>query len=154
LYELRQGIVQPKSIGQWLEEGISNFAQQLGWELQQFTTVPSGMRSRQSSTSVVGLSRQIFVDGNSYELQILPQGNPQEQIWRFQLQNANPENLIPVGFQLRLLTEDLQPFPNNEDTATTPVEELYVEVMLEPGEGLVWEITPLPAEYEREILRF
>jgi hypothetical protein len=152
LYELRQGIVQTKSIGQWLEEGISNFAQQLGWELRQFTTVPSGMRS--SQISVLGLSRQIFIDGNTYELQILPQGNPQEQIWRFQLQSTNPESLIPVGFQLRLLTEDLQPFPNNEDTATTPVEELYVEVMLEPGEGLVWEFTPLPAEYEREILRF
>jgi hypothetical protein len=154
LYELRQGIVQTKSIGQWLEAGISNFAQQLGWELRQFTTVPSGMRSRESSTSILGLSRQIFIDGNTYELRILPQGNPEAQIWRFQLQSANPESLIPVGFQLRLLTEDLQPFPNNEDTATTPVEELYVEVMLEPGEGLVWEVTPLPAEYEREILRF
>lgn len=152
LYELRQGIVQTKSIGEWLEEGISNFAQQLGWELRQFTTVPSGMRN--SQISILGLSRQIFVDGNTYELRVFPKGNLEEQIWRFQLQSINPESLIPVGFQLRLLTEDLQPFPNNEDTATNPVEQLYVEVMLEPGEGLVWEITPLPAEYEREILRF
>lgn len=154
LYELRQGIVQPVSIGQWLQEGVANFAQQLGWERRQFTSLPSGMRSLESQASIIGLSRQILVAGNTYELRIFPKGNLEEQIWRFELRNANPDNLIPVGFQLRLLTEDLQPFPHNEDTATTPVEELSVEVMLESGEGLVWEVTPLPAEYEREILRF
>lgn len=154
LYELRQGIVQPASIGQWLQEGVSNFAQQLGWERRQFTALSSGMRSLESEASILSLSRQISVAGNTYELRVFPKGNPDEHIWRFELRNTNPENMIPVGFQLRLLTEDLQPFPNNEDIAATPVEELYVEVMLEPGEGLVWEITPLPAEYEREILHF
>ncbi|MCF2146372.1 DUF1822 family protein [Desmonostoc muscorum LEGE 12446] len=154
LYELRQGIVQPASIGQWLQEGVSNFAQQLGWELQQFTASPSGMRSPETPVSILGLSRQIIVAGNTYELRVFPQGKPEEQIWRWELRSANPQNMIPVGFQLRLLTEDLQPFLNNEDIATTPVEELYVEVMLESGEGLVWEVIPLPAEYEREILRF
>ncbi|MEA5581878.1 DUF1822 family protein [Nodularia harveyana UHCC-0300] len=154
LYELRQGIVQSQSIGQWLQGSVSNFAQQLGWELRQFTASPSGMRSLESQTSILGLSRQISVAGNTYELSISPKGNPEEQIWRFALRNGNPENMIPVGLQLRLLTEDLQPFPNNEDTATTPVAELYVEVMLEPGEGLVWEVSPVPEDYEREILRF
>ncbi|AFY47543.1 Protein of unknown function (DUF1822) [Nostoc sp. PCC 7524] len=154
LYELRQGIVQPVSIGQWLQEGVSNFAQQLGWERRQFFAVSSGMRSLESQTPIVGLSRQILVSGITYELRFFPKGNPDEKIWRFELLNSTPDNLIPTGFQLRLLTEDLQAFPNNEDAATTPVEQLYVEVMLEPGEGLVWEVTPLPAEYEREILRF
>ncbi|MBE9199438.1 MULTISPECIES: DUF1822 family protein [unclassified Nodularia (in: cyanobacteria)] len=154
LYELRQGVAQPASIGQWLQEGVSNFAQQLGWEIRQFTALPSGMRSRESQTSILGLSRQILIADHTYELRVFPKGNPEEQIWRFELRNANSENMIPVGLQLRLLTEDLQPFPNNEDTATTPVENLYVEVMLERGEGLVWEVTPLPEEYEREILRF
>lgn len=154
LYELRQGVVQSQSIGQWLRRGVSNFAQQLGWELRQFTPSPSGMRSLESQTSILGLSRQILIGGNRYELRIFPKGNPEEQIWRFELRNANPEGMIPVGLQLRLLTEDLQPFSNNEDTATTSVEELYVEVMLEPGEGLVWEVSPVPEDYEREILRF
>ncbi|WP_414551985.1 DUF1822 family protein [Anabaena sp. CCY 0017] len=154
LYELRQGVTQPASIGQWFQDGVSNFAQQLGWEIQQFTALPSGMRSRESQTSIFGLSRQILVADDTYELRVFPKGNPEEQIWRFELRNAKLKNMIPLGLQLRLLTEDLQPFPNNEDTATTPVEELYVEVMLEPGEGLVWEVTPLPTEYEREILRF
>lgn len=154
LYELRQGITQSVSLGRWLQEGVSNFAQQLGWELRQFTALPSGMRSQKSQGSIRGLSRQIIVAANTYELKILPQGNLEEQIWRFELRSANPEMMIPVGFQLRLLTEDLQPFPNNEDIATTPVEELSVAVMLEPGEGLVWEVMPFPEEYEREILRF
>ncbi|MBD2343596.1 DUF1822 family protein [Anabaena subtropica] len=154
LYELRQGIVQPASIGQWFQEGVSNFAQQLGWELRQLTALPSGMRSRETQASTLGLSRQIIVAGNTYELRVFPQGNSDEGIWRFELRSANPENMIPVGFQLRLLTEDLEAFPNNEDIATTPIEELYVQVILKSGEGLVWEVTPVPEGYEREILRF
>lgn len=67
---------------------------------------------------------------------------------------TNPKTMIPVGFQLRLLTEDLQSSPNNEDIATTPVEELSVEVMLQWGEGLVWGVMPFPEEYERVISRF
>jgi hypothetical protein len=53
-----------------------------------------------------------------------------------------------------LLTEDLQPFENNEDTAINPVDMLYVEVILEPGEGLVWETEPVAEDYEQEVLRF
>lgn len=154
LYELRQGIVQPVSIREWLQTGVSNFAQQLGWERRQFLALSSGMRSGESSVSLLGLSRRILVSGNTYELRVISQGNPDENLWRFELRPTNPDELIPVGFQLRLLTEDLQPFPHNEDIATTPIEELSVEVMLETGEGLVWEVTPLPIDYEREILRF
>jgi hypothetical protein len=154
LYELRQGIVQSASVGQWLQASVANFAQQLGWERRQFLAISSGMRSAESQVSLLGLSRQILVAGNTYELRVISQGNPDENIWRFELHPTNSANLIPVGFQLRLLTEDLQPFPHNEDTATIPREELSVEVMLEAGEGLVWEVTPLPLDYEREILRF
>lgn len=153
LYELRQGFAQQPSILQWFQDGVSNFAQQLGWELREFATLPSGMRSGESQVSI-GLSRQLLILGDTYELRILPKGNPEEQIWRFELRNSNPQNLVPVGFKLRLLTEDLQPFSHNEDTAVTPVEKLYVEVMVEADEGLVWELEPLPQEYEREILRF
>ncbi|MGH1396803.1 MAG: DUF1822 family protein [Trichormus sp.] len=154
LYELRQGIVQSASVGQWLQAGVANFAQQLGWERRQFLTASSGMRSIESQVSTLGLSRKIRVAGNTYELRVFPKGNTAENIWRFELHPTNSDNLIPVGFQLRLLTEDLQPFPHNEDTATSPREELSVEVMLEACEGLVWEVTPLPLDYEREILRF
>jgi Protein of unknown function (DUF1822) len=85
---------------------------------------------------------------------VIPQGEPDAPIWRFQLRNATVGAAIPGGFKLRLLTEDLQPFPNNEDIATTAVEQLFVEVALEAGEGIVWEIEPLPENYDREILKF
>lgn len=152
LYEMRQGIAQQNSILEWLQDGLSNFAQQMGWERRKFSVVASGMRNRE--TSIFGLSRQVKVAGNDYELRVFPKGNPQEQIWRFELGSLVPNNQIPAGFKLRLLTEDLQPFENNEDTAKISVDLLYVEVMLEPGEGLVWEIEPLPEGYDREILRF
>ncbi|MEH2053558.1 MAG: DUF1822 family protein [Nostoc sp.] len=71
-----------------------------------------------------------------------------------ELRNTNPDAMIPAGFKLRLLTEDLQPFVNNEDTATEAIPQLYIDVELEPGEGLVWEVEPTPDEYDREILRF
>ncbi|MBW4617492.1 MAG: DUF1822 family protein [Desmonostoc vinosum HA7617-LM4] len=154
LYELRQGFTQQASNLQWFEDGVSNFAQQLGWEVRQFAVLPSGMRSREPQISVLGLSRQLLIVDNIYELRIFPKGNPEERIWRFELRSLNLENLIPVGFKLKLLTEDLQPFTNNEDIAITSVEQLYLEVMLEPNEAIVWEIEPLPEGYEREILRF
>jgi hypothetical protein len=69
------------------------------------------------------------------------------------LRNATAKAAIPGGFKLRLLTEDLQPFPDNEDVATTTVELLFVEVACEPAEGVVWETEPLPENYDREILR-
>jgi Protein of unknown function (DUF1822) len=62
--------------------------------------------------------------------------------------------VIPGGFKLRLLTEDLQSFPDNESVATTAIEVLAVEVALEAGEGIVWEVEPLPENCDREILRF
>ena len=43
---------------------------------------------------------------------------------------------------------------NKEAEPTTAVEQLYIEVAIAPGEGLVWEIEPIPDNYEREILRF
>ncbi|MBF2064493.1 MAG: DUF1822 family protein [Calothrix sp. C42_A2020_038] len=152
LYELRQGITQQASVIQWLQDGVSNFATQLGWLRQEFVVAPSGMRSQEATS--IGISRQLLIANNTYDLRIFSQGNAEELIWRFELRSSNSENLIPAGLKLRLLTEDLQPFPNNEDSATAPVEMLYVEVMLESGEGIVWEVEPTPKDYEREVLRF
>ncbi len=151
LYELRQGLPMQWSIRQWLQTGVSNLAQQWGWEKREFIVVPAGMRSTEA---FAGLSRQMIIAGDTYELRIFPSGNPENQIWRFELRSATRGSQIPVGFKLRLLTEDLQPFENNEDTATTPVDMLYLQVMLEPGEGLVWETEPFAEDYDREILRF
>ncbi|NEO31384.1 MAG: DUF1822 family protein [Symploca sp. SIO3C6] len=151
LYELRQGLPEQWSIPQWLQTGVTNLAQQWGWKKRELVMVPTGMRSVEA---VIGLSRQLIIAGNTYELRIFPTSNPENQIWRFELQSATPGNQIPIGFKLRLLTEDLQPFENNQDTAITPVDRLSVEVILEPKEGLVWEIEPRADGWEREVLQF
>lgn len=61
---------------------------------------------------------------------ITPQGQPHITYWRFELRHTIIGAAIPGGLKLRLLTEDLQPFPNNEDMATTAMEQLYIEVAL------------------------
>ena len=151
LYELRQGLLIQRSIPQWLQTGVANLAQQWGWEKREFVVVPTGMRSAEP---VLGLSRQIKVAEQTYELRIFPKSASEDYVWRFELRNTTLDSQIPAGFKLRLLTEDLQAFENNQDTATTPVDMLYLEVILELGEGLVWEIEPTPEDYDREILRF
>lgn len=151
LYARRQGLAEQSSIRQWLQANLSDFAQTLGWVQQEFVQVRSRIRSTET---ILGLYRQLIIPGNTYEIRILPSGNPEERIWRFELRSSSPESTIPIGFKLRLLTEDLQAFENNEDTATTTVDILYLEVMLEPRERLVWETEPLPEDYDREILQF
>ncbi|MBD2352962.1 DUF1822 family protein [Anabaena variabilis FACHB-171] len=154
LYERRQGLPEQWSIQEWLQAGVSNLAQQLGWGMTRLQLAARGLRSRETDESSVSLSRQLTLAGQAYELRVFQRGNLEDNIWRFELRNANPDAMIPAGFRLRLLTEDLQPFVNNEDTATEAISQLYIDVELEPGEGLVWEIEPTPDDYDREILRF
>ena len=112
----------------------------------------AGARSVDSQQTEMMLSRQLTIAGQSYQLFIVP--IDAGTTWRFELQNAAIGGLIPGGFKLRLLTEDLQSFPGNEDVARAAVEKLFVEVALESGEGIVWEVEPLSDNYDREILRF
>jgi hypothetical protein len=154
LYEQRQGLEQQWSILSWLRTGVSDLAQQVGWGRIELQPSLAGARGSEQTSTLPVLSRQLVIVGQEYELRVLPQGNPEERIWRFELRNATLGDRIPAGFKLRLLTEDLQPFENNEDMATTAVDLLYIEVALQPGEGLVWEIEPIPENYDQEILRF
>jgi hypothetical protein len=155
LYERRQGLAEQWSIPQWIQTGVSNIAQQWGWREAEFSTgTTRGMRSVPAS----GLLRELSLAGHSYMLQILPIASDRTtenvQVWRFELRPVAPQQTIPPGVKLRLLSEDLQPFEHNEDIASAAVDSLYVDVVLEAGEGLVWEIEPTPDSYDREILHF
>ena len=147
LYQQRLGVLE-WSILQWLQNGVSEVAQQLGWEKVAFQPTLAGARG----TALDVLSRQLIIAGQVYELRIIPK-EPENQIWRFELQSSLDEG-IPEGVKLRLLTEDLQTFENNEAVAKSTINRLYIEVALAAGEGLVWEIDPVPENYDREILRF
>lgn len=153
LYEQRQGMPEQRSVWQWLQSGMTNLAQQTGWERVEFQPGLVGARGTEAGQPEVLLARQLAIAGQPYELRVLPQGAPAENIWRFELRHGAGEQ-IPGGFKLRLLTEDLQPFDNNEDVAIAATEVLYIEVALAPGEGIVWETEPLSENYDREILRF
>lgn len=152
LYERRLGLPESWSVQQWLQSGISNLAQQFGWHAMELQ--PSFVLARGERSQPTVLLRQLTIAGRPYELKIFATGEADRLIWRFELQSATLGSLIPAGFKLRLLTEDLLPFENNEDVATTAVEQLYLEVALSPGDGLVWQTEPLPENYDWEILRF
>ncbi|WP_413199245.1 DUF1822 family protein [Nostoc piscinale] len=153
LYELRTGITQQWSIIQWIQTGISDLAKQLGWNYLDLET-SLGSRGIAQTNEPVILTRHLIIAGQNYELQVQSPGEITSGIWVIELQSLSLQGLIPSGFKLRLLTEDLQPFPDNECVADTATEKLAIELQLEAGEGLVWEIEPTPENYEREILRF
>jgi hypothetical protein len=157
----RRGLPEQVPVLQWIQTGISSLASELSWRQVEFQPSFVGARSAatvrdaaKDAATKIGLAKQLTIAGQSYELQILPLERDGEKIWRFELRSLVLGGSIPAGFKLRLLTEDLQSFEDNEDLATVPVDSLYLEVALESGEGLVWEIEPTPANYEPEILRF
>ncbi|XWK90502.1 MAG: DUF1822 family protein [Phormidium sp.] len=153
LYSRRMGL-QQQSILNWLRTGVSEIAQQVGWKRIELQPGFTGARGVELTEGEAILSRQLQIAGQQYELQVFPLRNLEPQTWRFQLQNSAPGGVIPGGFKLRLLTEDLQVFAGNEDVALTAQEQLFIDVTLAPGEGLVWEIEPFPENYDREILHF
>jgi hypothetical protein len=143
LCDIRQGR-DSQSVQTWIRSGLFSAAQQLGWQPRECSL--AGVRSLQS-----GIAKPLIIAGNPYELRVFPLG--ESAAWRFELRSSTPA-LIPVGFKLRLLTEDLQMMDNNEDGARGEVDCLFVDVSLEAGEGLVWEVEPMPEGFDREILRF
>lgn len=153
LAERRRGLPEQRSLRQWLQAGIPALAQQCGWSRVDYMGIAAARSTDDSSSLASALSRLITLAAQRYELRILPIDRD-ANIWRFELINLAPTGKIPAGVTLRLLTEDLQSFTGNEDTATQNVDRLYIEVALEPGEGLVWEIEPTPEQYVPEILRF
>jgi hypothetical protein len=154
LAERRRGQPEQRSVPQWLQSGLSALAEQVGWQSVTLQPVPVGARSDQATQPVPGLARSLTIAGQPYELRVMPISTPEGQIWRFELVSLTPGGRIPRGFVLRLLTENLQPFAGNEDQAETSVDALYVEVILTPGEGIVWQIEPAPDDYDQELLRF
>jgi Protein of unknown function (DUF1822) len=154
LVDLRQGRGEQWSVGAWLRSGISQVAEQVGWSRVELQPALATARSEQDARSTTGVVRLLEIAGNPYELWVMPQMQLGEGVWRFELRSQLPGGLIPAGFTLRLLTEDLQMFENNTATATQAIDQLRVDVALEAGEGIVWEIEPFPEGYDREILRF
>ncbi|UFP93706.1 DUF1822 family protein [Gloeobacter morelensis] len=157
LYELRLGLPEQRSVPDWIQAGVSPLGELAGWRRWRLRAEPGGTRARglPPGGPPVGvlLTRRLRIAGADYELQLQPVESPDGSVWRFELQAAEVGAPVPPGFVLRLLAEDLQGFANNEDSAEQPVERLYVEVAVDPGDTLTWEIEPEPEDFDREILR-
>ncbi len=151
----RRGVATKVSVLQWLQTGVSNLAEELGWRQIQFQPSVVGARgdAGTATPTSAALAKQLIIANQPYELKILPITD-EEGVWRFELRSLVLGSMIPTGFKLRLLTEDMQAFEGNEDVATAPVEQLYLEVGLDAGEGLVWQIEPTPDNYQMEVLYF
>jgi hypothetical protein len=142
-----------RSISQWLQSGISQMAEQLGWQQMSYQAiaVARGEASSHSGSGQPALCRDLEIAGELYTLQVMPLSTD-EQSWRFELTKVI--GVIPVGVTLQLLTEDLQPFENNSAITTEATRSLYVDVAIAQQEGIVWQVQPVPSQYEPEILRF
>lgn len=141
---------------QWLRQGIDRLTDEFSWrqiEMSPSTTGARGVATTDATAiPLAGLAKKLAIAGRPYELRILPLAETDS--WRFELCCLTPGCMIPEGFKLRLLTEDLEGFEGNEDIATEPVEKLCLEVDLEPGEALVWQIEPIPDNDRPEVLQF
>ncbi len=156
LARIRRGVPVKASILQWLQQGVSSLSAELGW--RQIKMTPSigarGVATPEATKDVpiVGLAKQVAIANQPYELRILPLSEAGS--WRFELCCLTPGCMIPSGFKLKLLTVDLKEFAGNEALATEPVEQLFIEVDLEPGESLVCQVEPTLDNYQAEVWQF
>lgn len=139
-----------QGVSQWMQSNSDTFGDSLlsalGW--QRMAPLPIAVRGNTPSSPQ--LIKPLNIQDKPYELRLR---SIDDQTWQFEL---HPEagQMIPQGFTLRLLTEDLQPFEGNESIASTEVAMIYITVELEPGEALVWEIEPEPEDFDRELIHF
>ena len=120
---------------------MSELSSELGWRGLELSLEGSrGAAVADPTLCVFGLAKKLAIADRPYELKILPL--PEAGSWRFELSCLTTGCMIPSGFKLRLLTADLEGFEGNEDIANEPVSQLAIEVDLDPGESLVWQIEP------------
>ena len=153
----RQGKNIKTPVMQWLKQGVNSIASELGWRQIEMTPSAVGAKGtatdRSSSTvGAYGLAKQIAIADLPYELRVVPLRETGS--WRIELGCVTPGCVILPGVKLRLLTEDLQSFEGSEEVATEPVPTLFIELDLEAGESLIWQIEPTPDNYRQEVLQF
>lgn len=151
----RRGVPTKTPVLQWLKQGLSELSTEFGWRQIELSFSTEGSRGAATVDAVVpafGLAKKMAIAGQAYELKILPL--EEAGAWRFELCCLTPGCMIPAGFKLRLLTSELQNFDDNEDLATEAVPNLSLEVDLDPGESLIWQIEPTPDNYQQEVLQF
>ena len=152
------------SIWQWLDTGVSSLAAEIGWVLDNEALILEGAKfvdvkeKKDSYTTTNKIPQRyklpLIIAGTNYELIVSLEDQINNE-WKFSLINARAGGQIPPGFKLRLLDENGKSFENNEAEIIELVDtEIYIKVQLEPGEGLIWEVEPMPENYHRYVMYF
>lgn len=151
----RRGEASKTPVLQWLKQEMANTAAEFGWRQIELAPDMVGARGaviEAKNVSASGLAKKIAIASQPYELRVIPLAEAGS--WRFELCCVTPGCVILPGITLRLLTEDLKSFEGNEDKAIEPVSSLFIDVDLEPGESLIWQVEPTPDNYQLELLQF
>jgi len=164
LAERRRGEPVQRSIVDWVRNGLSNLGLNEGWSNAVPSLVPAtpGVRSLATEGLVEGavdeqgnpfaISRSLVIEGDPYQLNFIALDLDNNR-WRIELRGTD-NSQIQAGWALRIFSENLQDFEGNEDRAEIQQSNLYIDLQLAPGEGIVWETTPHSEGYIPEILRF
>lgn len=161
LAERRRGEPVQRSVVDWVRNGLSNLGLNEGWSNAAPSLVPAtiGIRSLATAEGAVdeqgnalAVSRSLLIEGEVYQLNFIAL-DLEANRWRIELRGVEG-NQIQAGWALRIFSENLQDFEGNEDRAEVQQGNLYIDLQLAPGEGIVWETTPHAEGYIPEILRF
>jgi hypothetical protein len=99
-----------------------------------------------------GFKKHLTIEGEPYELTIRCRDRA-TNTWDFFLEPSHPWQSIPEGYQLRLLTESLEIFAEEETEEDEKI--LSIEnLQLQSGQQLIWETEPKPDDYQPEVLCF
>jgi len=153
--QLQSNQKQHGTILDYLKDGINNLVEQLpNWKLVEPGFATMGNNDEDDpNTEDRYLSRELQIDGKKYQLKIdYVEGDDNNPICRFQLTAKKQYEMIPKGFKIRLLTETLEDVDNNVKEAEQTQSILEIQVKLEPGERIAWEIEPTPDNFKTEIL--
>lgn len=99
-----------------------------------------------------GFKKHLTIEGEPYKLTIECRDRA-TNTWDFFLEPSQPWQSIPEGYQLRLLTESLEIF--EEEEADEDENILSIEnLQLQSGQKLILETEPKPDDYQPEVLCF
>ncbi len=161
LAERRRGEPVQRSIVDWVRNGLSNLGLNEGWSNAAPSLVPATVGVRSLATAegavdeqgnILAIGRSLIIEGDAYQLNFIAL-DLETNRWRIELRGADGSQ-IQAGWVLRIFSENLQDFEGNEDRAEIQQSNLYIDLQLAPGEGIVWETTPHAEGYIPEILRF
>ena len=155
LIAARRGTPARTPVLKWLRQGLTELSNGLGWRQLEISLEGSkgkGTATAEATVPAFGLAKKLTIANQPYDLRILPLAETGS--WRFELSCLTSGCMIPSGFKLRLLTADLASFEGNEDIANDPVDKLVIDLDLDPGESLVWQVEPTPDDYQQEVLQF